>query len=122
MADGLHAALREADRVAKKQKLCANKTLAGVDALLASVHAARSACISGSAGASSPSLPAACLAELHRQLLLSDVASQAAAYTKELHSAVTKLGKVRRAARVRPPRLGRVDEVRPGRECKGRVG
>lgn len=85
----LDTALREADRVRKKQKTCASASSDILDQLLKELTAARASLAEhGPAGAASV------LKQLQNHLETRSLDKQLSDRTKELHSAVAKLGKV----------------------------
>lgn len=84
----LDTALREADRVRKKQKTCASASSDILDQLLKELTAARASLAEhGPAGAASV------LKQLQNHLETRSLDKQLSDRTKELHSAVAKLGK-----------------------------
>ncbi|KAL4442413.1 hypothetical protein ABPG77_004997 [Micractinium sp. CCAP 211/92] len=83
------AALREADKAAKKQKLCAAASANTVDQLLQALQRAQARLHAAPSG----SAPAV-LAELQAELAGAELAAGMTATTKELHGAVSKLGKI----------------------------
>jgi hypothetical protein len=84
------SALREAERVVKKQKTCAARTSDAVSRLLGAVQAARDRLAADPAADAAPALRA-----LREEVDALAPAAQMTADTKELHGAVAKLGKVR---------------------------
>ncbi|KAK9829893.1 hypothetical protein WJX72_008513 [[Myrmecia] bisecta] len=88
MAENVQAALKEAERVVKKQKTCASKTIDAVDTLIREIAAARKRIL-----AEQNTDAGSVLQELHKKLDRLDLTSQLAKETKDLHSAVNKLSK-----------------------------
>ncbi|EFN56715.1 hypothetical protein CHLNCDRAFT_144112 [Chlorella variabilis] len=85
----VEAALREADKAAKKQKVCAASSAQAINKMLQAVGKARQQLLAAPAAP-----PQAVLQELHAELAAADVARAMTADTKDLHGAVSKLGKV----------------------------
>lgn len=81
--------LKEVDRVAKKQKTCSSKTADALAKLIKAVDKARSQVQQGDA-----SQVQAVLAELLNEVSRLGTSAQLASETKDLHGAVSKLGKV----------------------------
>lgn len=91
MATGpIESAVVDAERVAKKQRTCAASTSNGLDSLLHMLQAAKKL-LDNTSGDPSPSF----LHDLYTQLNGTNVVATITSDTKELHSAVSKLGKVR---------------------------
>lgn len=82
------AATAEADRVVKRQKLCSSKFSSTVDSLLDLVNSSKSKLEENPDGASQV------LETLKQQLTQLNVSSDLHDQTKQLHSAIGKLGKV----------------------------
>lgn len=89
--EGLRAALSEAESVAKKQKTCAAATAAALGTAVAALEAAAAGLRSGSGTAA----PDEALRDAATTLRGPSIAGTVASYTKDLHGAVGKLGKVR---------------------------
>lgn len=85
----VEAALREADKAAKKQKVCAASSAQAINKMLQAVGKARQQLLAAPAAP-----PQAVLQELHAELAAADVARAMTADTKDLHGAVSKLGKI----------------------------
>ena len=92
MQEILQGALKDAERVVKKQRLCASSTLQDIDKLLEEVEAAKAFLNAGGASAQQA------LAGLCQQVQQSDALADMYSQTKELHGAVNKLGKVKGTA------------------------
>ncbi|KAL4447903.1 hypothetical protein ABPG75_005122 [Micractinium tetrahymenae] len=88
-AADVEAALNEADKAAKKQKVCAAASADAVNRLLQALQRARARLLADP-GAS----PQAVLAELQAELAGAELAAGMTGATKELHGAVSKLGKI----------------------------
>jgi hypothetical protein len=88
--DAVTTALKEADRVAKKQKTCAARTTKALSSLISLVQAAQLRL-----EADETADPAAVLRELCAQVGEMGAVQEMTADTKEFHGAVAKLGKVR---------------------------
>lgn len=86
---GLEAALDDAGKVLMKQRACEARCDASVDQLISLVLEARAKLAAGNAGA---------VAELQKQIQKLGLEKEMNSHTKELHAAVGKLNKVRRAA------------------------
>ncbi len=86
--DNIEAALKEAEKVAKRQRACASKTADSLEKLILEVTEARNQLSAPGAGASDV------LNALNGRLCKGDVVKSIADNTKELHGAVNKLGKV----------------------------
>lgn len=90
MATGpIESAVADAERVAKKQKTCAASTSKGLESLLQVLQTAKEL-LDKSPGDPPPSF----LHDLYTQLNDAKVVSTITNDTKDLHSAVSKLGKV----------------------------
>lgn len=90
MATGpIESAVADAERVAKKQKTCAASTSKGLDTLLHMLQTAKEL-VDSTPGDPAPSF----LNDLYTQLNDAKVVATITNDTKELHSAVSKLGKV----------------------------
>lgn len=85
--ENIEAALKEAERVCKKQRVCAVKTAECLDLLIAEISNAQQQLCSEADGAAIMQDLAQCLS---RPDALKDLSDS----TKDLHSAVNKLGKV----------------------------
>ena len=85
------AAAAEADRVVKRQKLCSTKFSSTVDNLLDLVNSSRVKLDQN------PGETAEVIEALKRQITQLNVSSDLHDQTKQLHSAIGKLGKVRAA-------------------------
>lgn len=96
MGTNIADALKDADRVCKKQKTCANKTQEQLDYLISSISTTRSRLLNPT---ESNVKGNALVAELHRQVDNCGVVKEISDHTKDLHSAVSKLGKVIEATR-----------------------
>ena len=81
------AAVAEADRVVKRQKVCSVKFADTVDSLLAAVNASRDKLLHSGCGES-------VLADLKQHVTQLGVPSDLHDQTKQLHGAIAKLGKV----------------------------
>jgi hypothetical protein len=88
-SDSVLAALKDAERVAKKQKTCAAMTAEALDRVIAEVRTAHARLLAGRGDG------AKAAQELNARLQKMDVVAQVSNQTKEVHSAVNKLGKVR---------------------------
>ena len=88
--EGVVNAFRDAERVAKKQRVCEAKSLEALDTLVAAVQAAVDGLAAGDA-ADGAGVVGALHARLNELGLVSEVSNQ----TKDLHTAVTKLSKAR---------------------------
>ena len=86
--DNIEAALKEAEKVAKRQRACASKTADSLDKLILEVTEARKQLSAPGAGVNDV------LNALNGRLSKGDVVKSIADNTKELHGAVNKLGKV----------------------------
>jgi len=86
--DNIEAALKEAEKVAKRQRACASKTTDSLEKLILEVTEARNQLSAPGAWASDV------LNALNGRLSKGDVVKSIADNTKELHGAVNKLGKV----------------------------
>ena len=82
------AAAAEADRVVKRQKLCSTKFSSTVDNLLCIVNSSKAKLDQSSEE------PAEVIEALKRQITQLNVSSDLHDQTKQLHSAIGKLGKV----------------------------
>ena len=87
--EALRSALAEADRVAKKQRTCAEMTAAALDRAVAALTAAADAARDTAAP------PGAALRSAADALRGPDVTGRVEATTKDFHGAIGKLGKVR---------------------------
>ncbi len=88
-SDSVLAALKDAERVAKKQKTCAAMTAEALDRVIAEVRTAHARLLAGRGDG------AKAAQDLNARLQKMDVVAQVSNQTKEVHSAVNKLGKVR---------------------------
>lgn len=88
-AGPIAAARDEACKLVKKQRVCEARVDAGLDAAIQAVQAASERLRQGGGGVALPEL----------QQRVEEVLGEANAQTKELHSAVNKLGKVGMAGR-----------------------
>ena len=86
--ENIEAALKEAEKVAKRQRACASKTADSLDKLILEVTEARKQLSAPGAGVNDV------LNALNGKLSKGDVVKSIADNTKELHGAVNKLGKV----------------------------
>ena len=84
----IDAALQEAERVCKKQKVCAVKITECIDALIQEISAAQQQLTSDSD-------VAAIMQRLSQRCSKPEALKELSDSTKDLHSAVNKLGKVR---------------------------
>lgn len=82
------AATTEADRVVKRQKLCSDKFTSTVASLLDIVNSSKTKLDKNPEGAGSV------IDELKRQITQLNVSDDLHGQTKQLHSAIGKLGKV----------------------------
>lgn len=85
--DNLETALRDAENLCKKQRTCAAKTSQSLDMLLQSVRSAETQLRNGADGS-------ALIQQLCLSLQNPDIAKDITNSVKDLHSAVTRLGKV----------------------------
>ena len=97
--ESIESALKEAEKVAKRQRACASKTTDCLDKLILEVTEARKQLSAPGAGVLDV------LKELNEQLSRADPVKDIADNTKELHGAVNKLGKVS------------LDPIEPRRVC-----
>jgi hypothetical protein len=86
---GLRSALAEAERVAKKQRTCAESTSAALDRAVATLAAAADAARDTAAP------PTAAMLGAVDALRGPDITGRVEAVTKDFHGAIGKLGKVR---------------------------
>lgn len=86
--ENIEVALKEAERVARRQRACASKTADSLNKLILEVTEARKQLSAPGAGVSD------ILNALEGRLSEKDVVKDVADNTKELHGAVNKLGKV----------------------------
>lgn len=86
--ENIEAALKEAEKVAKRQRACASKTEDSLDKLILEVTEARKQLSAPGAGVSD--VFNALDGKLNRENVVKEIADN----TKELHGAVNKLGKV----------------------------
>ena len=86
--ENIEAALKEAEKVAKRQRACASKTVDSLDKLILEVTEARKQLSAPGAGVSDV------FNALGGKLTKENVVKEIADNTKELHGAVNKLGKV----------------------------
>lgn len=99
-SSNLQAALDEAGKVAKRQKTCADKSDAALDRLVEVVGAAKARLEAGRGGGGTMGDDTddddgdAVMAELQRSLDDAAIFKDLNSNTKELHSAIGKLGKV----------------------------
>lgn len=89
MSSNIEAALDEAGKVVKKQKLCASKVNESLEKLLKIANDARDKAAAGSCDVITDML-----AKAEKMGLVKDMNSS----TKELHSSISKLSKVHRPA------------------------
>lgn len=88
-ASDVEAALKEVDKASKKQKVCTATTADAINKMLQALQKARLRLLDDAAANTQQ-----VLAELHAELAAADVARAMTADTKELHGAVSKLGKI----------------------------
>ncbi len=86
--ENIEAALKEAEKVAKRQRACASKSADSLNKLILEVTEARKQLSAPGAGVSDV------FNALEENLSKGDVVKDIADNTKELHGAVNKLGKV----------------------------
>jgi hypothetical protein len=86
--EAIESALKEAEKVAKRQRACASKASDCLDKLILEVTEARKQLSAPGAGVSDV------LKDLNDRLSRADPAKDIVEVTKELHGAVNKLGKV----------------------------
>jgi hypothetical protein len=86
--ENIDAALKDAERVCKKQRVCAVRTTECLDSLIEEITAAQQRLTADSDGT-------AVMQELAQRLSRPDVLKDLSDSTKDLHTAVAKLGKVR---------------------------
>ena len=85
----IDSALKDAERVCKKQKACAAATSEVLTQLLQELTAAKASLLEHG-----PTSAASTLKQLHQHLEGRGLDKQLSDQTKELHSSVSKLGKV----------------------------
>lgn len=86
----MQSAIEEAGKCIKRQKTCASKGEATVSQLIAMVDSAKRELESGKA-----SDPEATLAQLHKAIEEAGLLKELNSSTKEFHTSIAKLGKVR---------------------------